>query len=149
MIENQQISIMETIKSLNKWANGHTYLPLDFLRIVLGVFLFIKGIDFMSNSAILVELFKPIQNWAGGMLAVHYVAPAHFIGGLLISFGLLTRWAIIAQLPILIGAIAINFVGEMYTSNLYLAIATLFVCGFFMVYGSGKHSLDYYFKMQQ
>tara|TARA_R110002049_G_scaffold1498_1_gene11577 strand:- start:3587 stop:4009 length:423 start_codon:yes stop_codon:yes gene_type:complete len=140
---------METIKSLNKWANGHTYLPLDLLRIGLGVFLFLTGINFMANNAMLVDLFEPLQNWIGGMLAVHYVAPAHFIGGLLIAFGLLTRWAIIAQLPILIGAIVINFVGKMNTAYLYLAIATLLICGFFLVYGSGKHSLDYYFKMQQ
>ncbi|WP_406683963.1 DoxX family protein [Seonamhaeicola sp. MEBiC1930] len=140
---------MGTIKVLNKWANRHTYLPLDILRIVLGVFLFIKGIDFMGNTAMLAELFKPIQNMAGGMIMIHYVAPAHFIGGILITFGLLTRWAIVAQLPILIGAIVINFVGEMNTANLYLAIATILVCGFFIVYGSGKHSLDYYFKMQK
>ncbi|MCF7560071.1 DoxX family protein [Sabulilitoribacter multivorans] len=140
---------MATIKSLNKWANKHTYLPLDLLRIALGVFLFLKGIDFMSNSAMLVELFKPMQNMAGGMIMVHYVAPAHFIGGILIGFGLLTRWAIIAQLPILIGAIAINFVGEMSSSNLILATITLLACVFFLVYGSGKRSLDYYFKMQQ
>jgi len=140
---------MNTIKTLNKWANGHTYFPLDLLRIVLGTFLFIKGISFMSDSMMLVHLFKPLQNMAGGMIAVHYVAPAHFIGGILIAFGLLTRWAIIVQLPILIGAIIINFVGEMNTGNLYLAIITLLVCSFFIFYGSGKHSLDYYFKMQQ
>jgi putative oxidoreductase len=140
---------METIKSLNKWANSHTYLPIDFLRIALGVFIFIKGIDFMGNSAMLMDLFKPFQNLAGGMIILHYVAPAHFIGGLLIGFGLLTRWAILAQLPILIGAIAINFSGEMNITNLYLAIVTLLVSGFFIVYGSGKHSLDYYFKMEQ
>jgi len=140
---------METIKSLNKWANSHTYLPLDLLRVVLGVFLFIKGISFMSDSMMLLRLFEPLQNMAGGMIVIHYVAPAHFIGGILIAFGLLTRWAIIAQLPILIGAILINFVGEMNTGNLYLAIITLLVCAFFLLYGSGKHSLDYYFKMQQ
>ncbi|MFL1011596.1 DoxX family protein [Flavisericum labens] len=140
---------MDTIKTLNKWANKHTYLPIDFLRIALGAFLFFKGIDFMSNSAMLVELFKPMQSMAGGMIMVHYVAPAHFIGGLLIAFGLLTRWAIIAQLPILIGAVAINFVGDMNTSNLVLALVTLLACAFFLVYGSGKHSLDYYFKMQK
>ncbi|GAA3577593.1 DoxX family protein [Snuella lapsa] len=140
---------MDTIKSLNKWANLHTYIPLDLLRIALGVFLFIKGINFMADSEMLVMLFKPIESWAGGMLAIHYVAPAHFIGGLLIVFGLLTRWAIIAQVPILIGAIAINFVGDMDTNNLILAIATTLICGFFLLYGSGKHSLDYYFKMQQ
>lgn len=140
---------MGTIKTLNKWANKHSYFPLDLLRIALGVFLFIKGISFISNTEILMELFKPIQNMAGGMLIIHYVAPAHFVGGTLIAFGLLTRWTIIAQLPILIGAIAINFVGEMKTTNLTLAVITLFVCIFFLIYGSGKRSLDYYFKMQK
>jgi uncharacterized membrane protein YphA (DoxX/SURF4 family) len=140
---------MGTIKTLNKWANNHTFLPIDLLRIALGVFLFLKGIDFMANSAMLMELFKPMQNMAGGMIMVHYVAPAHFIGGMLIAFGLLTRWAILAQLPILIGAIIINFVGEMNSSNLTLALITLLICAFFLVYGSGKRSLDYYFKMQQ
>ncbi|WOD43017.1 DoxX family protein [Hwangdonia lutea] len=140
---------MGTIKSLNKWANAHTYLPLDLIRIALGVFLFIKGINFMGNSEILMSLFEPIQNMAGGMFIIHYVAPAHFIGGILIAFGLLTRWAIIAQLPILIGAIAINFLGEMNSGNLTLALITFLVCVFFLFYGSGKHSADYYFKMQQ
>ncbi len=140
---------METIKTLNKWANRHTYLPIDLFRIVVGGFLFLKGIDFMSNSAMLMELFKPMQNMAGGMIMVHYVAPAHFIGGLLIAFGLLTRWAVIGQLPILIGAILINFYGEMHAGSLILALVTFLACTFFLFYGSGKHSLDYYFKMQK
>ncbi|MFD1161916.1 MULTISPECIES: DoxX family protein [Hwangdonia] len=140
---------MGTIKSLNKWANAHTYLPLDLIRIALGVFLFIKGINFMGNSEMLMSLFEPVQNMAGGMFIIHYVAPAHFIGGILIAFGLLTRWAIMAQLPILIGAIAINFLGEMNSDNLTLALITFLVCVFFLFYGSGKHSADYYFKMQQ
>ncbi|RIA09884.1 putative membrane protein YphA (DoxX/SURF4 family) [Flavobacteriaceae bacterium MAR_2010_72] len=141
--------IMGKIKSLNKWANAHTYLPLDILRMALGVFLFMKGINFMGNSQMLVELFAPFKNMAGGMIMIHYVAPAHFIGGILIVFGLLTRWAIIGQLPILIGAIAINFAGEMDTTNLLLASITFLVCVFFLFYGSGKRSADYYFKMQQ
>lgn len=140
---------MGTIKTLNKWANAHTYFPLDVLRIALGVFLFSKGIHFMGNSEMLVELLKPMQNLAGGMIMIHYVAPAHFIGGLLIAFGLLTRWAIIAQLPILIGAIIINLVGEFSMTNFLLASLTFLICIFFMLYGSGKHSADYYFKMQQ
>jgi uncharacterized membrane protein YphA (DoxX/SURF4 family) len=140
---------MGKIKSLNKWANRHTYWPLDIVRMTLGVFLFIKGINFMSDSQMLLDLFSPFKNMAGGIIMVHYVAPAHFIGGILIFFGLLTRWAIIAQLPILIGAILINFVGEMDSYNLIMASITFLVCIFFMFYGSGKHSSDYYFKMQQ
>lgn len=140
---------MATIKSLNKWANAHTYYPLDLLRVALGVFLFMKGVDFMSNQAQLAEVIKPFQNIPGGMGILHYVAPAHFVGGFLIVIGLLTRWAVIAQLPILIGAVLVNFLGEMNLNNLLLASVTLLVCIFFVFYGSGKHSSDYYLKMQK
>jgi uncharacterized membrane protein YphA (DoxX/SURF4 family) len=140
---------MGKIKSLNKWANRHTYWPLDILRMALGVLLFMKGINFMSDSQMFLELFSPFKNMTGAMIVIHYVAPAHFIGGILIFFGLLTRWAIIAQLPILIGAVIINFVGEMNTFNLIISSITFLGCVFFMLYGSGKHSADYYFKMQQ
>ncbi|MDY8136541.1 DoxX family protein [Aquimarina sp. 2201CG5-10] len=140
---------MPTIKSLNKWANAHSYYPLDLLRIALGVFLFIKGINFLSNSQILVDLLKPVQNLAGSMIVIHYVAPAHLIGGILIAFGLLTRWSVVAQLPLLIGAIIINFVGEMNVANLIIASIIFILCVFFLFYGSGKHSTDYYLKMQQ
>lgn len=139
---------MNTIKTLNKWANKHTYYPLDLLRVTLGVFLFIKGINFIANTEMLMELVKPLQSMESGMLLIHFVAPAHFVGGTLIAFGLLTRWAIIAQFPVLIGAVAINFIGDMNTSNLVMANTTILVCSFFLLYGSGKHSLDYYFKMQ-
>ena len=140
---------MGTIKHLNKWANAHTYYPLDLLRVALGAFLIIKGFNFMGNTLELIELIKPLQSMAGEMMAIHYVVPAHFIGGLLIAVGLLTRWAVLAQLPILIGAIIINFAGEMNTSNLILAIVALLLCIFFAFYGSGKHSVDKYLKMQQ
>ncbi len=140
---------MGTIKSLNKWANKNTYYPLDLLRIALGVFLFIQGINFMSNVEMLMELFEPIESYGVGMLALHYVAPAHFVGGILITFGLLTRWAVIAQLPILVGAVLINFIGTMQAGNFILALLALILCIFFAFYGSGKHSVDYYLKMQQ
>lgn len=140
---------METVKNLNKWANAHTYYPLDLIRIALGVFLFLKGTKFIVNSQYLIDLIEPLQGWMGSMMMIHYVAPAHMVGGILIAFGLLTRWSVAAQLPILIGAVAINFVGEMHTGNLILSLVALFLCIFFFFYGSGKHSADYYFKMQQ
>jgi len=140
---------MATVKSLNKWANAHTYYPLDLVRVALGVFLFIKGIDIMSNQAQMVEMMKPFQDIPGGMAIIHYIVPAHFVGGVLIVFGLLTRWAVAAQLPILFGAVIVNFVGVMNGTNLILALVTLIVCVFFLFYGSGKHSTDYYLKMQK
>jgi uncharacterized membrane protein YphA (DoxX/SURF4 family) len=140
---------MITVKKLNKWANAHTYLTLDLVRIALGVFLFYKGVEFITDIQYLVDLISPIDKIGGGMFMVHYIAPAHMIGGIMITFGLLTRWAIIAQLPILMGAILVNFMGEMHSQNLMLAFSILIICTFFLFYGSGKHSADYYFKMQK
>lgn len=140
---------MNNVKTLNKWANAHTYLPVDVLRMALGVFLFMKGMYFVSNIQYLVDLISPIDHIGGGMFLVHYIAPAHLVGGILIFFGLLTRWAIAAQLPILISAIIINFMGHMHQQNLLLALLALAVCIFFLIYGSGKNSADYFFKMQK
>ena len=140
---------MGAIKSLNKWANKNSYYPIDFLRIALGITLFYQGVYFMSNLPRLLELYQPIKPLIGDVLLVHYIAPAHFVGGFLIVFGLLTRWAVIAQLPILIGAVLINFIGPMDTSNFFLALVVLIVSIFFLIYGSGKHSVDKYLKMQQ
>ena len=140
---------MEQIKTMNKWANAHTYYPLDLLRIVLGGFLFYKGIYFMNNLQELLALYQPFDSYADGMIMVHYIAPVHFVGGSLIAFGLLTRWAIIIQLPVLIGAVLVNFIGDLNTFNLILSISVVAICIFFLFYGSGKHSVDYYMKMQQ
>lgn len=138
---------MLSIKSLNKWANAHTYYWLDILRVALGVFYFIKGIHFITQTETLVELIQPLKGFGGIMLVIHYVAPAHLVGGLLIAFGLLTRWALIAQLPILLGAILINFVGVMNPVALVEVLVVSLLTAFFIFYGSGKHSADYMMKM--
>ena len=140
---------MDKIKSLNKWANAHTYFPVDLVRMALGVILFLKGVTFITNLQYLQDLISPFDKFGGGMILLHYIASANILGGILIVFGLLTRWAIIAQLPILIGAVIINFMGEMHSQNLFLSLLTLAICIFFLIYGSGKHSADYYFKMQE
>lgn len=134
---------------MNKWANAHTYFSVDLVRIALGVLLFFKGVTFITNLQYLADLLSPFDKFGGGMILLHYIASAHILGGILIVFGLLTRWAIIAQLPILVGAVVINFMGEMHSQNLLLSLAVLAVCVFFLIYGSGKHSADYYFKMEE
>jgi len=103
----------------------------------------------MSNLQELLALYEPFSSLADGMLTVHYIAPVHFVGGSLIVFGLLTRWAIIAQLPVLLAAVLINFIGDLNAINLALSTVVILLCVFFLIYGSGKHSVDYYMKMQQ
>ena len=138
-----------SVKSRNKWANAHTYYALDVLRMILGGFLIYKGATFITHSRNFEDLIAPVSNFLGGMFTFHYIASAHIMGGIMIIAGLLTRWAIIAQLPILVGAVLINFTSEMNLSNLIIASIALVICLFFLFYGSGKHSFDYYFKMEQ
>ena len=71
-----------------------------------------KALTFMADTEMLIKLFKTIYDLTISMIAFHYIGSAHIIGGLLIIFDLLTRWAVIAQLPLIIGAIAVNFVGD-------------------------------------
>ncbi len=138
-----------TIKARNKWANSHSNYWLDALRIALGIFLIYKGISFIKNTYEFDGIVSSAEYFNGGMISFHYIAAAHIMGGIMIAFGLLTRWAIIAQLPILVGAVVINFFGEMNVNNLILATLTLAVSLFFLYFGSGKHSADYYFKMNK
>ena len=140
---------MDTVKKLNKWANAHTYYWLDILRIIVGIILFNKGTLFITNTEYYAVFAEPVKNLGGGMIIIHYVVAANLVGGIMIVFGLLTRWAIFAQLPILFGAFLINFTHKMDTTNMLLSLSIFLICLFFLFYGSGKHSADYYFKMQQ
>ncbi|WP_445383669.1 DoxX family protein [Robiginitalea sp. IMCC43444] len=140
---------MGRIKTLNKWANAHTYYALDLLRILLGAFLIYKMAIFMSNQQAFSEVIRPFQNWPGSWMIMHYIVGAHFVGGIFIIIGLLTRWAAALQIPILFGAVMANFLGEWHSGEFFLAFGVLLVCLFFLFYGSGKHSVDYYLKMQK
>lgn len=138
-----------SVKNLNKWANAHTYYSVDVMRILLGAFLIGKGISFITNNREFEDILSPLSNFLGGMMVFHYVAVAHIMGGVMLVFGLLTRWCIMAQLPILLGAVLVNFIGVMHFQNLVISVITFSLSLFFLIYGSGKHSADYYFKMQK
>ena len=140
---------MKTIKKLNKLANRYNpYFLLDIARWVLGGFLFFKGINFMTDAQYLKDLIAPNEEFLSSMLIYHYVTIAHLGGGVLILFGLLTRIAVAIQVPILIGAVAVNFIVVMNIQNLIEACVVLLFSLFFVIVGSGKHSADYGLKME-
>lgn len=146
---------MNAIVKMNKWANSHTGVVLDILRIGLGAFLFWKGLTFSGQTDELVNLMQPNDPKPAAIFLAHYVAMAHLAGGILVVMGLLTRLSLLFQLPILVGAVAINIssavafggVGAMDASNLIQSVAALLLASFFVVIGSGKHSVDYTLKM--
>lgn len=138
---------MEQIVKLNKWANAHTNIGIDIARVILGLFLIFKGVFFAQQGVYLQEVAQPfgIEKWS--FFTVHFIPMVHIAGGFLITIGLLTRLATAIHIPILLGAVIVNFMGAMDALNLVQALASFVLCAFFLVYGSGKHSADYYMKM--
>jgi uncharacterized membrane protein YphA (DoxX/SURF4 family) len=78
------------------------------------------------------------------MLMSNYIAFAHILGGVLLILGVLTRFACLIQIPIVLGAIFfINLSPEMYKplSELALSIVVLLLLILFLVVGNGKWRL--------
>ena len=100
---------MNTVQKIERWGDVHHAKWLDVLRIVLGVIILMKGIYFVSNIDALRGLF--VQNSVYGfsglmaMALTHVVAFVHLVGGILIILGLVTRFAVVIQIPILLGAV--------------------------------------------
>jgi putative oxidoreductase len=138
---------METVNNWNRWANTHTNLFTDALRIAFGLFIMYKGFFFLEQTEYLDTLLHSVSGMGTYFILVHYVALAHLCGGFFILLGLLTRWCALIQIPALVGAVLINFVGAMDVGNLVQASAALGVCSFFVYYGSGRHSVDYNMKL--
>ncbi len=135
------------ILKLNKWANAHTNIGIDALRVLLGAFLFYKGMFLLGNSEESMKILKSMPGLGSNLFLIHYFTMAHICGGIFICLGLLTRLSTIVQLPILIGAVVVNFVGEFHTANLLQASACLLTSLFFVIYGSGKHSVDHSLRL--
>ena len=142
---------MNIIQRLEHWGDTHHPKWLDIIRIFLGIFLFLKGLDFINNMDVLTDIMSRSQflgSLSLGLLA-HFVVFAHIVGGLLIAFGLLTRIACLVQIPILLGAlIFINSSAGILKpyAELWLSLLCLFLLVFFLIEGSGPISIDQYLR---
>lgn len=142
---------MNFFQRLEKWGDAHHPKWLDAIRIVLGIFLFLKGLEFVNNMEALTNVINNsgfLGSISAGILA-HYIVFAHIVGGILISFGLLTRLACLIQLPILLGAIIfVNSSGGIFKplAELWISVLVFLLLGFFFVEGSGPISIDEYMR---
>ena len=137
---------MDLLHRLEFWGDRHHPRWMDIVRIALGIFLVYKAVDFLNNMGDLVSLMS--QNTSFGsfayLLAGHYVVFAHLLGGILLIFGVLTRFACVIQIPVMIGAIF--FVGtnkEMLRpySELLVSIIVLLLLVYFLIAGNGPLSV--------
>jgi uncharacterized membrane protein YphA (DoxX/SURF4 family) len=134
---------MNYVQRIEHWGETHHPGWLDLVRIALGLFLVAKGVEFADNMNKLLNLMSglPFGNFMMIMLS-HYVLFAYLLGGVLLATGLLTRFACIINLPVLITAIAMNVFQEF--SELSVAVLMLVLIVYFMIIGSGRWSLDWY-----
>lgn len=148
-----KICYMNLLQSIERWGDAHHPKWLDFIRILLGIFLFLKGVEFINNMdrlIILMEKSEFLGSISLGILA-HYIVFAHLVGGALIVFGLLTRIAALVQIPILLGAIfLVNSSMGIFAphAELWMSILVLGLLIFFLVAGSGPISVDDWMKKQ-
>ena len=122
----------------------------DLLRIYLGIGLFVKGILFLTDMTALSDIlmkserFQPLT-----FLLTHYIPIAHVGGGLMMALGLWTRTAILANIPVLFGAVFFVYFEEgLFTQNqgLEFTALVLFLLVVLLIWGPGRWSVDFYLK---
>jgi putative oxidoreductase len=143
---------MNYVQRIETWAEEHQAKWLALLRIVLGVTIFLKGLFFIMNTDALLAMISNSASDLWAVFLVHLVALTHLMGGLLIILGLITRFAVVLQIPILLGAIIfVNAQRGFYSgqSELILSIVVLALLIFFLIFGSGKFSVDEWMKVNK
>lgn len=138
---------MNLVQRLEYWGEHHHPKWLDIIRIALGIFLCYKGIEFLSNMSQMLNLLTSKMAFGSFTLVMisNYIAFAHLLGGFLLVLGLLTRFACLLQIPILLGAIFfVNSSGDMLKpfSELSLSILVLLLLIYFLIAGNGPWSFD-------
>ncbi len=119
-----------------------------FFRAALGLLLLVRGINFIFDMTHLQELISGSRFGFNPELLAYIVSITHLFGGSLIVVGLVTRFAIILQIPILIAAVLFNYESNVFgtTSELMLSIGVLLLLLFYLLKGPGLISMDYYRK---
>jgi len=141
---------MNLVHKIENWGDTHHPAVIDVLRIALGIFLLLKGVAFMENTADLKGIIESQDtiDFSSGVLVglVYYVTFAHMVGGIMIALGILTRFSSIIQIPIVLGAVFVNDqLLSPINTQLWFSIVALILLVIFMIIGSGPLSLDRYF----
>ena len=142
---------MNTVTKIEHWADAHHPQWIDFLRIILGLFILYKGILFISDTNALLAIMNNADLQFVNLGLAHFVAFAHLVGGLLIAMGLVTRIAVSFQIPILLGAVLFvnsqqGFLSVSNNLEFGISLVVLILLIVFLVYGSGKFSVDHWMK---
>jgi len=140
---------MNTFQKVEVWGDTHQTKWLALLRVLLGLVIFFKGLYFVQNTDALHQMLANSRFDLYSLFFAHWVALAQLVGGFLIVIGLLTRAAVLVQIPIVLGAIIfVNASRGFYSIHSELGLSLLIFCllCFFLVFGSGKFSVDEFMR---
>jgi putative oxidoreductase len=142
------------MKTVSRFINSHVVRHTKtfvFLRMALGVLLFTKGFDFVNSTQPLQELLSHQKiltidsYWMS--FAVGWV---QLSGAVFIALGLFTRVACSIQLILITVALLIRFSNFTLSDYALFEIIVIIVgLTLFLEKGSGKISLDRYFRPNQ
>jgi putative oxidoreductase len=137
---------MNLLQRLEHWGERHHPRWMDIVRIALGIFLCYKGVDFLNNMSDLISLMSSKTTFGDFtyMLAGHYTVFAHILGGILLIVGVLTRFACIIQIPVLLGALFfLSSNRDMLRpySEILVTIVVLLLLIYFLIAGNGPWSV--------
>lgn len=144
---------MNKIETIEKWGNSHHPKYLDVIRILLGIFLCWKGIDFLRNMGVMNSLLSSRLSYGSFAVVLlgHYVVFAHIIGGILMALGILTRFGCIIQIPIMAGAIIFVNSQDMFKpySEMFLSVLILLLLIYFLIVGNGPWAINFFDKSDE
>ncbi len=139
---------MSTLQKAINWLDTYREVAFDLLRMYLGVGLFVRGVIFLYDASAFTTL---LPSGAGSLMTsgavIYLVAFVHLVGGALMAVGLYTRIAALAQVPVLVGAVSVSLAGLFGASQSFeFSSLVLFLLVLVFVYGSGRWSVDHYWR---
>jgi uncharacterized membrane protein YphA (DoxX/SURF4 family) len=131
------------------WSGKNIPHWVVIVRIVLGICLIYKGVDFMQHKDQLIAFFAQTNSIKSFSWIVNFLPWLHIIGGILILVGFFTRFICLIQIPIVLGAVVFVNIGEGFKggqSELPFSFLMLVLLIVFFIEGGGFMSLDNYVR---
>ena len=141
----------QQINSFRKYIDLHHPKWMDIVRILLGIAILTRGIIFIQNPEALLQILDNSRFSGWTFIVEHHVAFTYLVGGILIAIGLITRIAIIFQLPVFFGSIFCCLTHQGFFSvfsDLTFSLVMFILLLFFLVWGPGRFSVDAYMKKE-
>ncbi len=143
------MNVTQQFNSVRHYVDEHHSRWIDVIRILVGTTIFIRGIFFIQNSEALIKILHNSNMMGWAFILEHHVAFTYLVGGIFIAIGLLTRIAVIFELPVFFGMIFCCLTDTGFFSvfsDLAFSGVIFLLLIFYLIWGSGDLSVDAYMR---